>query len=310
MKVPHKGLDIRAYIGITALTLIAVFTFPQPTSKIVAQEVVATPIPAITPPPPVEKIDHFATLSLTGTGIYVFDTTSQKTLFAKNENISLPLASITKLMTAITALEMERGTTSIMISEQALQTEGDTGLLESELWNLNDLLAYTLVVSSNDGATAIAESFGIEREDFIQEMNKKAQSLTFSQLQFYNETGLDETVEQAGGYGTPKEVSNLLLYAFREHPEVIGLTGEPTISVSSESGFSHVGKNTNILTSSIPSIKAGKTGYSRLAGGNLAIIFTTTNNHEIVVVVLGSNYDDRFTDVEKLVDATIKTVNE
>ena len=74
---------------------------------------------------------------------------------------------------------------------------------------------------------------------------------------------------------------------------------------SSESGGAHAVLNTNRETGELPLLIASKTGYTDLAGGNLVIAFDAGFNRPIIIAVLGSTAEERFTDVEKLVWATL-----
>ena len=71
------------------------------------------------------------------------------------------------------------------------------------------------------------------------------------------------------------------------------------------SGFVHRVPNTNILTNSFVNIIASKTGLTRLAGGNLAIVFDADLGRPVVAVVLGSTEEGRFTDMKQLISATV-----
>ena len=98
----------------------------------------------------------FGDVELKAKSAYVFDVVKNEVLFKKNEFVQLPLASITKLMTALTAVELLPENSRITIRKEFLREEGDTGLLSGESWRLKDLLDFSLTVSSNDGARSVA----------------------------------------------------------------------------------------------------------------------------------------------------------
>lgn len=289
------------YIGfavVTSLCIVGILAFPQPISKIAADEVRAP------------KKNHFLGVQLEGKAAFVYDVTTRKVLFAKNEKAVLPLASITKVMTAITALEQSATSTKVTITSESLAQEGDTGLRNSDIWSLRNLLKYVLVVSSNDGAAAVASAVGSDRSSFVKQMNSTAKSLGLNKMWFTNESGLDQDAKVAGGYGSAHDVGRMMEYAMKHHMDVLKSTNQATVSVSSDLDLQYTGRNTNILISKIPNLIAGKTGYSTLAGGNLAIAFEAENKHPIIVVVLGSSYDGRFVDVNKLVQSAIAASRE
>lgn len=249
--------------------------------------------------------NFFANLRLEAKAVYVYDLSKNKILFAKNETEALPLASLTKIMTAFTALSMAPEVTLITIDKASIKAEGDSGLRTDEEWTLKELLQYTLVASSNDGATAIASNLG---EAFVNEMNLKAQQLGLSTMHFNNPSGLDLSKIEAGAYGSAKDISALLSKAVETNPDVFEPTRYASFQTASVGNISHKTKNTNEIVDMIPGFVAGKTGYSDLAGGNLAVIFDVGVGHPIAIAILGSSYDGRFSDMKKLVGASVATV--
>jgi len=123
---------------------------------------------------------------------------------------------------------------------------------------------------------------------------------------YNNPTGLDEYDGEDGGLGSARDMAILITYLWEQHPEAIRDTTMPTRVFRSEDGFVHKGENTNEYVTSTPGILASKTGYTDLAGGNLAILYNAGLDHPIAVVVLGSTREGRFKDVQKLVDATYR----
>jgi len=107
-----------------------------------------------------QKKNPFDTVVLTAHSVFVYDVHKNKVLFAKNEHDIVPLASVTKLMTALVANKFIPDYNRIVISPEALTEEGDSGLYVNETWRLRDLIGYTLLVSSNDGAHAVASVGG------------------------------------------------------------------------------------------------------------------------------------------------------
>jgi D-alanyl-D-alanine carboxypeptidase (penicillin-binding protein 5/6) len=92
--------------------------------------------------------------------VYIYDAAADKVIFENNSSLQLPLASLTKLMTAVTAKGLLPDYVLVRISRENLLEEGDTGLLIGEEWTLGNLLDFSLVASSNDGIQAIAEATG------------------------------------------------------------------------------------------------------------------------------------------------------
>ncbi len=261
----------------------------------------------------------FDNLNLVAKAVYVYDVNAKKVIFEKNSDSQLPLASLTKLMTAITAMDMLPNDSKITIKKEFLAEEGDTGLLANESWKLKDLLDFSLVASSNDGARSIASVIGafdlktddydLGRKDFIEKMNIKAKELGLTQTYFINESGLDVNTSTSGGYGSAQDVGNLLKYILVTNQDILEATKYKNFSVDSDT-TEHMAKNTNSSVSNIPGLLASKTGYTDLAGGNLAVAFDPSVGKPIVIVVLGSTINGRFSDVKSLVDASLEYVQE
>lgn len=258
---------------------------------------------------------------LSARSAFVYDVNEEKVLFAKNERDIVPLASVTKLMTALVAHTHIPDYNQITISAEALNEEGDSGLYINETWRPYDLIGYTLLVSSNDGAHAVASVGGARllsekndvssstpRELFVDEMNNTARSLGLEDLHFFNETGLDVGENSAGAYGSAQDIGKLLAYMTNEVPEVLEATRYDSLSYASLENLPHIATNTNIIARAIPGLIGSKTGFTDLAGGNLAITFDAGLGYPIVVVVLGSTIDERFTDTEALVWATLESL--
>ncbi len=263
-------------------------------------------------------INPFDTLNIEAKAYYVLDVTTGEVLASHNAEIQLPLASLTKIMTAITALSLVPESTIITIEESYLEPEGDSGLFANEKWRLGDLLDTVLIESSNDGAFAVGSSVGKiisgkegdeGREEFLESMNLKARELGMSQTYFNNFTGLDINREKSGGYGSSRDVSIMMSYAISKYPQIFKNTKYTYLKKESLSSLSHTAINTNKVIDDIPSMIASKTGYTDLAGGNLSIIFDAGPGRPISVTVLGSSINGRFEDVKNLSWATIDYIS-
>lgn len=265
--------------------------------------------------------DPFLNISLEAHAVYVLDLKTGKALFSKNENEKLPLASVTKLMTALLAREQVSESAVVTLTKDDLSAEGDSGLRSGERWRLGDLLNVMLLVSSNDAAHAVAGFIGGQaqqsasddpRKYFIVMMNERARALGLAQMEFFNESGLDVNEGQnglpaiasatAGGYGSARNVADLFAELWKKYPETVEITARKDARIISQDDIAHILPNTNEIVGHIPGLIASKTGYTTLAGGNLAVIFDKGIGEPVVAVVLGSSYKGRFADMEKLVE--------
>lgn len=260
-------------------------------------------------------VNPFENISIEARAAVVVDLKTGAVLYAKNENEKLPLASITKLMTAFVARENFSESTALTVTKDSLSAEVDSGLNVGERWRMGDLLNVLLLVSSNDAARSIANFVGgsgqqtgempplVARERFISMMNEKARELGLVSLEFFNESGLDVSVSQNGGYGSVKDVLGLFQKLWLKYPETIEITAHKDAQIFSQDKIAHYVPNTNEVVGHLSGLIASKTGFTELAGGNLAIIFDRGIGDPVGIVVLGSSYKGRFEDIQKLAAA-------
>lgn len=244
-----------------------------------------------------------------GKSAYVWDVKAQRALYTKDEDTALPLASITKLMTALLAYELVAADTDVKLSSRAVSQEGGDGLSAGEDFTMAQLNRLALVSSSNDAAFALGASAGalLGEQDparqFVEGMNIKAQELKLETLEFKNSTGLDISSSEPGAVGSAKDVSYLMEYILQNYPELIESTTLGGARIYNSQGEYHDIENTNEVMYAIPNLLGSKTGYTDLAGGNLTVAFDAGHDRPIIVTVLGSTREERFSDVLRLVNA-------
>jgi D-alanyl-D-alanine carboxypeptidase len=259
------------------------------------------------------EMGPFDLIEIEAKSAYVYDIVNKKVLYQKNPNLQLPLASLTKVMTALVASEISSTTATIQIDPKFLNADDNNGLIPHEKWTLKNLSDFSLVVSSNNGADVIASVMGsmLDSGDgndaFIQRMNLEAKRLGLRQTYFLNGSGLDVTDSISGGYGSAKDVATLFETVLNRDPHLLEATTYPEIKVKSENQ-THKATNTNKMVDIFPSVLASKTGFTDLAGGNLAVAFAVGPMHPIIAVVMNSTVDSRFEDMEKLVKATVASM--
>lgn len=267
------------------------------------------------------QANPFKDIEISAKSAYVYDVRTKTVLYAKNQSERLPLASLTKVMSALVAVDIADEDTIVTVSPDALRSEGDSGLLGGERWRLRDLLDFSLTSSSNDGIRAVALAIGSEisgatdtktaEDAFIREMNIKADELQMKNTYYFNETGLDLPTEageagKGGAYGSAEDQAKLFEYVLSTHPSLLEATQEERFTVQSLDA-THVAKNTDVLANVIPGLKASKTGFTDLAGGNLVIAFDPELDRLVIISVLGSSEKGRFTDMANLVSRTLMT---
>lgn len=243
---------------------------------------------------------------------YVFDIQNKRVLFQKEGDQQMPLASLTKLMTALVAHETLGRDALVTISDESFEPEGDSGFLLNEVWRSGDLIDFTLMTSSNDGAHTLAlETAKHERmrsTEFYTHMNAKASELALGQTFFLNPTGLDVSSSTSGAYGSARDVAHLLAYAQEHAPEAFDRSSEASRTFFSVSGFEHKAEHTSTLASTLPRGAIIKTGFTDLAGGNLGVIVEPILGNPVAIVVLGSSREARERDIERLHEAVKRTL--
>ncbi len=253
--------------------------------------------------------DPFAEIEILADAAYVWDVLNQKVLYSKSPDEQLPLASITKLMTALVAYEIISGEENVQISLKAIKQDGESGFSDGEAFTVENLIDLTLISSSNDGAFAIAAEAGKLLDSnnpegaFVKAMNIRARELGLTNTFFRNPTGLDISVSEAGAYGSTRDVAFLMEYILINHPVILERTTEAQGVIYNNTGGYHDAENTNPIVSKISGIIGSKTGYTALAGGNLTVAFDASLNHPVITVVLASTRTERFIDTVTLTAA-------
>ncbi len=255
----------------------------------------------------------FEDMDLQARSAFVWDIKNDEALYAKNETRTHGLASLTKIMTSVVALEHAPPAMHISVNQDHLGQYGNSGLYVDELWEVKDLATFSMLTSANDAAYALASGVGSfisgdneenGREFFVSLMNRTARDLGLTSLFFSNPTGLDLDEDAGGAYGSAQDIARLTQYALTNHPDVLYATRHPERMTVSLSDHTHLLVNTNPFVSETHGIIASKTGYTDIAGGNLVVVFDADLNHPVVAVVMGSTFNGRFRDMDTIIETT------
>lgn len=198
-----------------------------------------------------------------------------------NSDRIMPIASITKLVTAVIARKSLDQDRKITISRTVMSTYGNTANFKiGERLNVSDLMYPLLMVSSNDAAEAIAETYG--RKDFVQEMNDFVQSIGAYRTYFMDPSGLSKD-----NVSTANDLAIILDWIMDNDPEIIAIT-----SLKSKTIRGHTWTNpTHFLSWSY--YIGGKNGYTPEANRTSAALFKAgENNNTYAVIVLDSDARD------------------
>lgn len=227
-------------------------------------------------------------------GIVVLDMDSGVYLFKRNAEELLAPASITKIMTALIALDSYELDDIVIVNK--LVNNGQTmGLVAGEKITVENLLLGALIHSGNDAAYALADYYPGGVEKFIEAMNKKATSLHLDNTHFTNPVGFDDAEHRT----TPMDLSRLASLAL-SNKTIAKMVAIPQITISDVTHtYFHSLKNVNDLLGKIPGVGGIKTGWTEEAGENL-VTLVERNGHRVIIVILKSA--DRFGETSMLID--------
>lgn len=254
-----------------------------------------------------DKKNAFSHIQLIGKSAVVFDVVNNETIFEYNPHLELPIASITKVMTAYIATQIFDKNKLITLSEEDIINSGEEYLTKGDSLTAKTLSDYMMLVSSNASARAFARTSGTQFEEL---MNSKAKELGMKNTHYYNPTGLDRDAVRKVSGPTSSAFDTAILFntLLKTHSFILESTSVPQARFTTSSGKTFTAKNTNILSKRLPNNIGSKTGFTKLAGGSLAVVINADMSRPIIIVVLGSTEEGRFTDIEQLYNATINYV--
>ncbi len=239
---------------------------------------------------------------ITAESAIILDDTSKVILYEKKPQLRFSMASTTKIMTAIVALEHFKPNDIITI--QSLQTEGAiAGFEVGEKIRFEDILYALLLPSANDAALAIAENYPGGVKSFVDHMNNKAADLSLKYTHYADPAGLDDD----GNYTTVNDLSQLSSYAIN-NPGLAKIIATKRKVISTVDGSkSYTLINLNKLLG-IDGIVGIKTGFTQGAG-EVLVTAKAAKGHRFIIIVMKS--EDRFADTEilsKIVNDNVKFI--
>jgi len=242
-------------------------------------------------------------LQITAKSALVFDIENKKVLYEKNPKQRLPIASLTKIMTAIVALENPRKDNRYIVRKEDLVGENSMGLTEGEVLTLEELLYGLILPSGNDAAEVLAHNYKDGRKGFIKAMNNKSKALGIKDTNFTNPSGLEGDGEQ---YSTPYDLMVMTHYALSNFPlfAKVVATYELTIEGNQNHKAYYLINETNLI-SSYPGVKGVKNGYTPEAGFCL-VTYLDYRGNKIIAVILGS--ENRRQEMKDLLDYSLKSI--
>lgn len=213
-------------------------------------------------------------------------------IFKKNIDRLYPIASITKLMSAVVAFENINVNQTITLTEKMLEPLGYSPSLFLGLnVSAKNLLRASLIQSTNDAAESL--TYFLEEGEFLALMNQKAKELDMVNTFFYDSHGLNPS-----NRSTAPDIARLLTYIYENHPEILNITKDDNFWLSNQAGRLLKFKNVNNFYQ-IPEFIGGKSGYLPEAKQTLASLFNL-NEESIAIILLYSK--NRRTDILKILN--------
>ncbi|MDD2489725.1 MAG: D-alanyl-D-alanine carboxypeptidase [Bacilli bacterium] len=225
-------------------------------------------------------------LTVSSEAVILMDQDSSRVIYAKNENKQMLIASITKIMTAVLAIESNRLDEKVIVDENILKAYGSNIYIQvGEEISLKDLVYGLMLRSGNDAALMIANYISGSEKDFVHKMNEKAKKIGMKNTVFVNPHGLDEN---GGNLSTAYDMALLTRYA-QELSDYKKIT-RTKVKTTTTNYKSYVWQNKNKLLDIYKWSTGGKTGFTEKAGRTLVSTATKGNMNFIVVTL--NDHDD------------------
>jgi serine-type D-Ala-D-Ala carboxypeptidase (penicillin-binding protein 5/6) len=250
-----------------------------------------TPTPSPTPAP-----------FITGTAAYLIDADTGRVLYTLHSTQQLPIASTTKIMTAIVTIENANLDQGVIVQQSDLdQVPPDAstaGLVVGDYFRLRTLLYGLMLPSGTDASIVIARTVAGSTANFAAMMNAKAQLLHLTHTNFSSPHGYSGVAH----YSSAADLVTLANYAMR-NPLFAQIVGQGTYDVR-PSLYTHAyhWENTNALLTTYPGADGVKTGWTNDAGVCLVFSARRNGHHLIGVELHALSYDAVFADGAKLLD--------
>ncbi len=209
-----------------------------------------------------------------------------RTLWTKDPHKRLPVASLTKIMTAFLVVERARLDAVAIVSPAAAGQRGSRlGLKTGDRLQVGDLLVATLVRSANDACRTLAEYVAGDEARFVELMNRRARDLGLRDTHFVNACGWDAR----GHYASAADLATLVEAALRlpEFARVVAMAEAHIRTVDGRRDF--VFSNTNLLVGRLPGVIGVKSGFTRGAGRCVVAVAEREGMRVLVIVLNGSN---------------------
>lgn len=245
--------------------------------------------------PPVRK--NLPVPNFSARAVLVKDLATDTILFQKDARISYPIASTTKIITALVASEYFKQNSVLTVGKSSNTPGSKVGLAAGEDLTFRSLLYGMLLNSGNDAAFAIAENYPGGVSNFVSAMNKRANDLGLQDTHFDNPAGFDSPRH----FSSAEDLAVITEEALKNDVLKRIFATKETNIVSLDKKYLHQLFNLNRLLSDVSGVMGVKTGTTQQAKENL-VTLVERDGHSVLIVLLGSN--DRFLETTRLIDWT------
>lgn len=278
------AISLPIVVDLTEEILIS-FQIPQNNSNVAGvQKYNIPPVGKNLPPP-----------QTSARAILVKDLGTETTLYQKDASLPLPIASTTKIMTALVASEYFKPSSPLTVHDGAGITGARVGLVIGESLSFRSMLYGMLLSSGNDAAFAIAENYPGGVLGFVSAMNKKVSDLNLRNTHFDNPAGFDSH----NHFSSAQDLAKITQGALKNYQLARIFATKQTNIVSLDKKYTHKLQNLNKLLTQVKGVLGVKTGFTQGAKENL-VTLVDRDSHQILTVVLGSN--DRFGETTSLIE--------
>lgn len=234
----------------------------------------------------------------------VYDGVDGTRLAGRAAEEARPIASLTKIMTALVVTKRTRGDERVQISERATRIGDGAGLgvRPGQRYTVDALLRAMLVYSANDAALALAEHVASTEDEFLELMRDEAASLELDSAAFHSVTGLPPSGDTEETVASPADLVELAQVAMRE-PRIREAVRSEEVTIKRPGSEPAILGNRNLLLGDYAGVDGVKTGHTDDAGYCLLTHYDDAEDRELWVVVLGESSEDaRVRDTRRLLD--------
>lgn len=291
MKILSKDFHPRSILSVLALLCLSVYFVFFPIISSPLEKTLPKVKAAFVSEPQLPVSKNIPVPSLSATGVFVTDLNTGVVLYEKNANTRLLPASLTKIMTALVAMDFYDDDSILSVKNGHVANGNTIDLKKGDKLTAYDLLYGLLVPSGNDAAVTFAENYPGGYQAFISRMNSKVTEMGLLNTHFSNVSG----VESPNHYTSSYDITMIAIKALAR-PQFSSVVSTQKVTLQSLKGNIYPLETTNTLLGK-DGIFGVKTGWTPEAGECL-VILAEKEDHPVIITVLNSK--DRFGEAQSL----------